>query len=261
MMPSLSEPACLRRAVVRALTVLPLLLPAAVAAQGPGFLFKQPFATLTFRAGYSVPSVSSDVFEDTREFLTVDRSDFNAFSFGGDLGIRAANRIDIALGFAYARSSTRSEFRDWVDEGNLPGEEDDRPIEQETRLTRLPLTATVKAYLLDRGRNIGRFAWVPSAWAPYAGVGGGAMWYRYHQGGEFVDFENLDIFPDVFESSGWTPTAHVLAGADFSLTPRLALNAEGRYGWAKADMGPDFVGFDKIDLAGFQATLGLSVRF
>jgi hypothetical protein len=76
-----------------------------------------------------------------------------------------------------------------------------------------------------------------------------------------VDFENLDIFPDVFESSGWTPTAHVLAGADFSLTPRLALNAEGRYGWAKADMGPDFVGFDKIDLAGFQATLGLSVRF
>jgi opacity protein-like surface antigen len=198
--------------------------------------------------------VSSDVFDDTREFLTVDRSDFNAFSFGGDLGIRAADRFDIALGFAYARSSTRSEFRDWTDL-------DDLPIEQETRLTRLPLTATVKAYLLDRGRTIGRFAWVPSAWAPYAGAGVGAMWYRYHQSGDFVDFENLDIFPDVFDSSGWTPTAHVLAGADFSLTPRLALTAEGRYGWASADMGADFVGFDKIDLAGFQATLGLSVRF
>lgn len=255
MMPTLSEPAFRMRVAVRTLlTASLLLLPAAVAAQGPGFLFKQPTATLTLRAGYSVPSLSSDVFNDTREFLTVDKSDFNAFSFGGDLGIRASSRFDIGVGFSYARSSTRSEFRDWVDE-------DDLPIEQETRLTRMPLTASVKAYLLDRGRRIGRFAWVPSTWAPYAGVGAGAMWYRYYQAGEFVDFEDLTIFPDVFESSGWTPTAHLLAGVDFSLTPRLALTAEGRYSWARADMGEDFLGFDKIDLAGFQATVGLSVRF
>ena len=257
-MPKQSEPALRRRlAAVAVLTAL--LVPSLVAAQGPGFLFKRPVASLTLRAGYSVPRASSDVFDEDLRLLTLDRSDYNAFAVGGDLAIRLSDRFDAVFGLAYSRAEARSEFADWDAVDGLP-------IEQETQFTRLPLTGSLKAYLLSTGRSIGRFAWVPARWSPYVGAGGGMMWYRYHQTGEYVDFgscddEGCDIIAGTSESTGWTPTAHVMAGADFSLSPRLALNVEGRYGWASDEMSSDFVDFDKIDLAGLQATVGFSVRF
>jgi hypothetical protein len=138
---------------------------------------------------------------------------------------------------------------------------DDLPIEQITEFKRMPLTVGVKAYLADRGRRVGRFAWIPEKWAPFVGAGLGVVWYDYDQTGEFVDYVTLEIFRDHFTSEGSAPTIHVFGGADWSLGPSLFLTAEGRYGWAKADMGSDFVDFDQIDLSGFQATAGISLRF
>jgi hypothetical protein len=53
----------------------------------------------------------------------------------------------------------------------------------------------------------------------------------------------------------------VAAGLDYSLGPRWLVNGEARYSWASANMGRDFVGFDDIDLTGFRASVGVSVRF
>lgn len=242
--------------------LITLVLPSIAQAQqgGPGFLFKRPIVSLTVRAGYSVPSAGSEIFDDARDLFTVGGGDFNAAAFGGDLAVRVSERIDIGAGMMYTRSNARSEYRDWVGV-------DDLPIEQETRFTRVPLTANMKYYLMDRGRSVGNFAWIPAQWSPYIGAGGGYMWYRFEQSGEFIDYETIDdpegaiIFADAFEFDGWTPTAQVMAGADFSLSPQLVLNGEARYGWASAPMGFQFEGFDDLDLAGFQATVGLSVRF
>jgi hypothetical protein len=128
------------------------------------------------------------------------------------------------------------------------------------------LTASIKWYVADRGRSISRFAWIPADWAPYVGAGGGVLWYVFEQDGEWVDEdladpECCDIFRGTFRSDGRVPTAHLMAGADFSLGPRFLLNAEGRYLWASGSMSGDFVGFDDIDLSGFQATAGIAVRF
>ena len=76
-----------------------------------------------------------------------------------------------------------------------------------------------------------------------------------------MDFETLDVFNAFLESEGTTGTTHVFSGVDLSLSPRMVLTGEARYSWASMDMGLDFVDFDGIDLGGFQATLGLSVRF
>ena len=119
----------------------------------------------------------------------------------------------------------------------------------------------MKAYLRDRGRSIGRFAWVPADWAPYVGAGAGWVWYRFRQDGDFVDFETLDIFPDTYTSKGRAPTLHLYGGADWSLGPSFFLTGEARYAWASADLSGDFVDFDPVDLSGLQATVGLSVRF
>lgn len=235
--------------------------PAAVFAQGgPGFLFKRPIASLSVRFGYSMPNAGSEIFQFIQDTLTVGTNAFDATAIGGDLAIRATERLDVGVGLAYSRATTRSEFRNWVGV-------DDLPIEQETRLVRLPLTASLKYYLMDRGRSVGSFAWIPARWSPYVGAGAGYMWYRFHQSGEFIDYETVDdpegavIFQDTFEFDGWTPTAQVLAGADVTLSTHLVLTGEARYGWASAPMGRQFEGFDDLDLSGLQATVGLSVRF
>jgi hypothetical protein len=88
------------------------------------------------------------------------------------------------------------------------------------------------------------------------------MRYDFHQSGDFVDFVDMSVFAGQFQSTGWTGTVHARGGVDYSLTPRLALTAQGRYDWSSgATLSRDFAGFDKIDLAGFSTTVGLTVRF
>jgi hypothetical protein len=69
------------------------------------------------------------------------------------------------------------------------------------------------------------------------------------------------VFTDSFSSSGWAPTAHALAGLDVALSPHLGLTGEGRYTWAKGNLSSDFSGFDRIDLSGLSATVGVYARF
>ena len=240
-----------------------ILLAAAAALAGPqlaraqdegnGFLFGTPHASLSLRGGLAAPEARGDVFQFVTRQFTLGRNDFRSGVLDADLGFRLSDRVDLALVASYARSLRGSEFRDWVDNNN-------QPIEQSTSLARVPLTASLKLYLAPRGRSIGSFAWIPARVAPYVTAGGGVMWYRFMQEGDFIDFGTKNVFPDKFTSSGWTPTARVAAGADYSLNQRLAFTGEGRYDWARARLGRDFVGFDRIDLSGFALALGFTVR-
>jgi opacity protein-like surface antigen len=242
-------------AAALALTACLALAPAASAqGSGAGFLFRRPVATLTLRGGVDRALANSDVFDFSKERLTLGSNAFTGVSVGADVGIVLSDRFDLVLGVAHAQTSARSEFRSFVDQ-------DDQPIQQTTGLARTPISASVRAYLAPRGREIGRFAWVPSRIAPYVGGGGGTMYYRFTQQGDFVDEETLDVFGAELRSSEWTLTAHGLAGVDFSLSPRVALNTEARYNWARANMSADFSNFDRIDLSGLVATAGLTLRF
>jgi opacity protein-like surface antigen len=246
----------LRAAVALSILIGITLIPNHAHAQrsGDGFFFKQPGATLTLHGGLAFADAASDLFAFTTRELTLGRGDFNGPALGLDLGIRLHSRVDLVLSGAYAGTKATSEFRDWVDL-------DDLPIEQTTSFRRVPLTASLKAYLTPRGRSIGRFAWIPALWAPYIGAGGGAVWYRFKQRGDFVDFNTLDIFYDHISSAGWTGTVHALAGIDFSLSPRWAITTEGRYARASADLGRAFENFEPIDLSGFSTTFGIQLRF
>jgi hypothetical protein len=210
--------------------------------------------TWVFRGGYALASASSDIFSFTTSQLTTTRHDFDAPTFGSDLAIRLNHRFDLFLGVSWAGEKTPSEFRDWVDQDNLP-------IQQTTNFVRVPVMAGVRAYLTPRGRTVGKYAWIPARYALYAGAGAGAMWYRFRQEGDFVDFQTLDVFPDRLQSEGWAPAAQGMLGLEFSLMTRLALSLEGRYVFAKADLSRDFSGFDPIDLSGASATMGLAVKF
>ena len=182
-------------------------------------------------------------------------------TLAGEVAVRVTERVDVALGLGFSRSVKRSHYNDWFE-----GDEGEIPIEQSTELSRVPITVSAKVYLKDRGRSVSQLAWIPERWAPYVGFGGGVMSYDFEQRGDFVearanDPDFADIFSDILLSGGKTATGHVMGGADFSLSPRLLLTAEGRYTWASAPMSPDFVNYDDMDLSGLQATLGFAVRF
>ncbi len=231
------------------------------AAQDPeGFLFSRPNVTLSFDMGYAVPRAESDFFQEIDTLFTLGKNDFRSPAFGATLAMHLNERLDLALRFSYQRSETWSEYRDFVEEL----EDGSRlPIEQETRLTQVPLTASLRYFFLDRGREISRFAWVPTAWSPYVGLGAGRIWYKFDQSGDFVDFVDYSIFTGALSSEGWGWTAHVLGGVQLSLSPRFVLNVEGRYSLAGADLDGATYGtaYDPIDLTGFRGNVGIGVRF
>lgn len=231
-----------------------LLLPAGGSAQD--FRFGTPTGAFGFRVGFDAPRASSDIFDETRKRFTVDENDFSGVTFAGQVGLRATSRTEVLLELGYSEGLTASEMRHFV-------ESDDVPIRQETRFRRLPISGSLKAYLLPTGRGIGDYAWVPAKWAPYVGAGGGAVNYRFRQTGDFVveSDPDLPIFTDDLSSSGWAPLAHGFTGVEMSPSPHARFSLEARYSWSKGEMGGDYAGFDSIDLAGFQTTLGVGFRF
>ena len=243
---------------VAGLLALVALAPAAEAqGGGKGFLFKRPVGSFSFYGGYALANASSDVFNDATSQLTLDKRDFSNWMLGGDISFAATEKMDLVFDGSFTSASKASEFREFVDNN-------DQPIAQSTKFKRVPLTAGLKYYFADRGRSVSQFAYIPKRYAPYIGVGAGAMHYRFAQTGDFVDFNtpNLEVFRATIEDGGWAPMAQGTAGLDVSVGPWLAVTAEGRYQWAKARLDPDqFEGYDKIDLSGFTGTVGFRVRF
>jgi len=251
----LSIPSAL--AVAGALSLAAASSPAGGQGSGRGFLFNRPVGSFSVHAGYAMPTAGSDVFSDATSQLTLSKSDFAGFAYGGDISYSVTPRVDLVFGGEFSSAKANSEVRDFV-------EQNDEPIRQATQFRRIPLSVSLKYYLADRGRSIGQFAWIPSRYAPYVGLGGGAVWYRFRQNGDFVDFntQDLEIFTAELQSSGWAPLAQGMAGLDYTIGPWLSLTTEARYGWAKARLDPNvFVDYDKIDLSGFAGTVGFRVRF
>ena len=244
-------------ALLAGFTLTAAAAPVGAQGSGRGFLFDRPAGSFTIRAGYALANAGSGVFSDAVDQLTLSKRDFSSLTWGGDISYSPTARIDLVFDGGMSSSKHDSEFREFVDNN-------DEPIEQQTKFKRVPLTLGVKYYVADRGRAISQFAYVPSRYAPYVGVAAGTMFYQFKQNGDFIDFntDDLEVFSAEIEDSGWTPMAHAMAGVDYSLGPWVALTAEGRYQWAKAQLDPNvFEGYDKLDLTGFTGTVGFKVRF
>jgi len=220
---------------------------------GDGFLFRTPRSSLSVRAGYDRAFAGGDLFSFVTDSLTLRRSDFGGVSLAADLAATVSPQLDIVVSVGWSGSRRDSEYRNWLDNNDLP-------ITQTTVLERAPVTASVKWYARPRGIAVGSFAWVPARTAPFVGAGVGAMWSRFHQVGDFVDFADSSVFSDDFGSKSWTFTAHAFAGIEMNLGPRIFVTSEARYTWARAALGSDFSGFGRMDLSGLSVTAGFGMR-
>ncbi len=255
-MVGLSKLAALSSAAVVTLSAL-AVAPGSVEAQlgGEGFTFRPPTVSLAFHGGYAVPTARSDLFDATIDDLFLDRNDFRSPYLGGELSVRATDRLDVSLEVGHAWSSTLTEWRDYV-------ESNDQPIWQTVRYSRTPVTVSGKFYVTDRGRRIGQLVWIPEKVMPYVGVGAGVVRYAFARDGDHVVEETLEIFTDNLEQVGTAFTAHGYLGVDVHVSKMAYLTPQLRYTWAEGGLDRTvYQGFQPMDLSGFQLSLGLGMRF
>ena len=220
----------------------------------PDFLFGKPAGSLGLHGSWVFSRAGSDLFDFVTRQLTIDKSDFNAPGIGADGTVNLLPRLAAQFGFEWHRTSMSSEYRDFIDNNSLP-------ITQTTTLKMVHLMAGLRYALTDRGYDVSRFAWVPRRVVPYVGGGGGAVYYDFDQRGDFVDFQDFEVFPDAFRSKGWAPSAHFFGGVDVKLYRALYGTVEGRYMYAHGKLSSDFIDFDPIDLSGFRVSAGINVLY
>ncbi|MFN5583593.1 hypothetical protein [Gemmatimonas sp.] len=228
----------------------------ATAQDGGDYLFGRPKFSLALRVGAARPDAANGVFSFSDSLLTLNPNAYTGLNLGAEIGIPLTQRVEVQLVGATSARRLQSEYRDFVDNSDLP-------IEQVTRLRRTPLSVGVRYNFAPAGRTISRLAWVPTRTVPYVAAGGGAMWYRFQQEGDFIDSEsrNLDVFRATLSASGWAPLGYAAAGLSWSVRPTVALNTEVRYDYARAPLRGDFTGFGNTSMSGIGLTTGLQFRF
>jgi hypothetical protein len=218
------------------------------------FMLGRPKGFLAVDGGFLFANAGSDVYDFVTEQLTLRKSSFNAPVVGGRLGASLTPRLEVAVLVEQSKATAASEYRDFVDNQNLP-------ITQTTAKQEVQVAATVRYSLLPSGRRISRFAWIPRRITPFVGAGAGAIKYQFEQYGSFVDFQTLRVFNTTFRSEGWAPSVHALAGTDLRVYRKLYLTGEARYTWSSAPLNDDFVDFEPISLAGVRLGASLKLVF
>ena len=190
---------------------------------------------------------SDDVLVENLNSLEFDVKDFRGATVFGEWHITFDERVELGFGAGFYQRTVPSVYRDFVDI-------DFTEIEQDLRLRVIPVSAVVRFLPINQAGEV----------QPYLGAGVAALNWKYTETGEFIDFNNNNnIFDDRYEASGTTLAPLVLAGIRFPINGDVyALNAEARYQFGKGNLGADN-GFlaEKINLGGFNFTLGFQIRF
>jgi opacity protein-like surface antigen len=218
------------------------------------FFFGAPRAFVNVRGSLLVPRGGGDLFTFVRDQLTLERSDLRARGVGVDVGAVLTPTIDFVVGFDVNRSSSSSEYRHYLASNQ-------QPIAQQTRFGQSLISTGVRFTPGGRGRQVSRYAFIPRRITPFGGGGMSIGYYTFSQRGQFVDYTDLGIFTDSFQSEGWSIGPYVHGGADVQVWKHLFVTFDGRYTWMHSGLDEDFTGFDGIDLAGFRGGTGISIVF
>lgn len=210
-----------------------------------------------FHLGVFEPRGSSDLWEFNDHVLTQDESDFDDAIGGVAFATPLSDRWDVMFGAQYYDAETRVRYRDIF---TVDGE----PIRQHHELREAPLEVSFKFFPVPRETRGRRGHRILRPIVPYLGGGGGALLWSYEERGNFVDdpANPTFTFHDKLHARGVTGSYHALAGVEIQFTREFAIWMEGRYRWAKDDLGGDFdENLDRFDLSGGNLAIGASVRF
>src|SRR5688572_1533819 len=105
--------------------------PNVVVPSSPDFLLGRPHASIGVRGNWLMATAGSDIYDFVSEHLTIDKSDFNTFSFAADVSIYAIPRLDIVGGFEIAQEEIPSQYRGYSE--TVSGSNVTIPIQQTDR--------------------------------------------------------------------------------------------------------------------------------
>jgi hypothetical protein len=203
-----------------------------------------PVGQVRFRLGIFEPAGGSSGWDRVFEGFTGQTSDLQDVLWGVDFLWRPGGYGSLMFGFSSYSGSTSSAYEDWVaGDGS------------EIRHTkRLEIADISVAWVYHFGSGGIR---------PYAGVGGGLLWWELTDAGDFIDFGDpeLPIVRAFYGADGTTFEAFGLAGVDIPLSPAWSFFAEGRYRWASDGLGGGFAGFGDLDLSGWEVSGGFAIGF
>ena len=230
----------------RAMAILTLAVLAALPATARA-------SSLELRIGGFFPRADSNLFRDDSDLYTVTKSDWQGVYGGAEFSFTPSDHIELGISLDGYGRRVDTNYRDYTRESGAE-------ILQSLRLTLVPLGATLRFLPADRYATI----------SPYVGIGPDLVFYKYEEFGDFIDFQSpapgLDIVSDHFRSDGARPGFHVTGGLRVRLGHDFSVLGEGRYQWAKGTLGDDFSaqpGQDalRLDMSGWSAVVGLSIRF
>jgi hypothetical protein len=191
------------------------------------------------------------LFQDDCDLYFVQPSDFDGVYGGIEFNQVLTNYVEVGVSYDYYSRTTDTSYRDYT-------RPDGGEVQQSLRLRMAPLGLTVRLMPTSKKAKL----------VPYIGGGIDALFYKYEEYGDFIDFfdPDLAITPDHFVSESTAFGYHALGGFRAYINRDFAIVGEGRYQWGKDDMGEDFAPnepglVNTIDLSGWSFTVGVHVRF
>jgi len=236
-----------RRATLT-LTLLVLTVAAASRAGASGF---------DARIGGYFPRGDETLFLDDRSLYFVEKSDFYGVYGGAEFNQVLMDNVELGISLDGYGRTVDTAFRDYM-------HPDGSDIRRSLKFSQIPLGLTIRFLPTGKRHKI----------VPYIGGGVDAVFWNYEEFGDNIDFTSPDcatdlgcpVVSDHTHSHGTAFGFHALGGLRVYLNRDFAIVAEGRYQWAKDDMGEDFAPnepglINTIDLSGATVTLGVHVRF
>lgn len=244
-----------RTTIVIVLAAL-LMIPAAASAQihqVGSSSSRDGKATVNFTFGYFwLRGYNSRPFDDILvqdlqppQPLLFSISDLNGIPFGGEFLYGFGRHLEAGVGLTYSSRTAHSVY------ANLT-HADNSEIMQDLKLKQFTESFTGRYLLLPRG----------SSFEPYVGGGLVAIRYDYSETGEFVDANDLSIFPAQYTTSGTVAGPLVIGGVRGHVGRKFIAGGEFRWQKATADV-PVAAGFlgTKLDLTGWGANVTFGFRF
>ena len=207
--------------------------------------------------GVTTPNPEYTLFRDVCDLYFIGKGDFDGVYGGVEYNQVVLDYVEVGVHYDYYSNTEDTSYRDW--ERPAGGE-----IQQSLRLRVAPLGVTVRFLPTGKRHRL----------VPFVGGGVDALFYKYEEMGDFIDFYSPDCetdlgcptLPDHFVAEDTAFGYHALGGLRVYVNRDFAIVGEGRYQWGKHDMGDDFAPnepglVNTIDLGGWTFTVGLHVRF
>lgn len=192
--------------------------------------------------------VESRLFDANEAEFGLTEDDFRSGRLGFELDYALLPMLEVLVGFDTGQAETHGSYLDLVyDDGS--------DIEHSALLSLTDYTIGVRVRPVQLGRA-----------SPYVVFGVARTSYEYSELGEFVDFENFDIYYDELRERLSLTGFFAGAGFDFAVVRmpfgrRLDVFGEFRYSRAEDQHGDDFSGFGDLGVTRVGALFGFRVRF